>query len=479
MKSRTPHRFLQVGSLHLTLAMASAAWVPCPALEAMAPHPRASAHAPADGPSRKSGAMAQVPADVYKPAFRSPTDPDQIQVPAFQLDTLPVSNADFLAFVTAQPQWRRSKVKRVFADAGYLSHWAGDLDLGPGSGRAAREPVTHVSWFAAKAYAQWCGKRLPTTAEWELAAAAGFTVRDGSKDPALAQALQQWYTEPAPSELPTLPSHPANVLGIHDLHGVVWEWTSDFNTAMVTGDARGDTGLERNLFCAGGAQSATDRANYPAFMRFALRSSLKAAFTLQNMGFRCASDPAPGSTTASCCKPVRDTASRSLPLTSLYQLPSEWRNDAGARLQLATYRGRPQVIVMFFSHCEYACPALVFSLKQLEASLPATVRETTRFTLVSFDPDRDTAAELHRFRQRHQLDSERWNLLTGQPDDLRELAALLGVNYQRDGRGQFAHSNLITLLDANGTLIHQVAGLNQPMDGIADRLRALKATVVR
>ncbi len=77
---------------------------------------------------------------------------------------------------------------------------------------------------------------------------------------------------------------------MRDLHGLVWEWTSDFNSALVTGDARGDTGLERQLFCGAGSLGASDRANYAAFMRFGFRSSLRAGYTVHNLGFRCAKD---------------------------------------------------------------------------------------------------------------------------------------------------------------------------------------------
>ena len=94
--------------------------------------------------------------------------------------------------------------------------------------------------------------------------------------------------------LPAAKSGVPNLHGLYNLHGLVWEWTSDFNSALITGDARGDTGIERSLFCGAGSLGASDRSNYPAFMRFGLRSSLKAAYTVHNLGFRCAQDlPAP------------------------------------------------------------------------------------------------------------------------------------------------------------------------------------------
>lgn len=229
--------------------------------------------------------MAAIPAGTYRPQFRGEKDPKEIAVAAFLLDCHPVTNGEFLDFVRANPKWQRSQAKRLFAEDRYLAHWAGDLDLG--SARAA-QPVTHVSWFAAKAFASWQGKRLPTTAEWERAAGAGFTSEDGAKDAEFQQAVLRWYGTPAPDVLPDAGNGPANFFGIRDLHGLVWEWTSDFNSAIVTGDARGDTGLDRQLFCGAGSLNARDRMDYAAFMRFGFRSSLKANYTVHNLGFRCA-----------------------------------------------------------------------------------------------------------------------------------------------------------------------------------------------
>ena len=80
---------------------------------------------------------------------------------------------------------------------------------------------------------------------------------------------------------------------------------------------------------------------------------------------------------------------------------------------------------------------------------------------MSIDSKRDTPAELAAFREKRQLARERWTLLRGGADDVRELAALLGVNYAEDSRGQFAHTNLITLLNAEGEIAFQHAGLKQ------------------
>jgi formylglycine-generating enzyme required for sulfatase activity len=242
------------------------------------------------GTAAASGAeLLAVPAGNYQPLFRGENDLKEIPVARFLMGASPVSNGGFLEFVRANPQWRRSAVKRLFADENYLKHWAGDTELGPGCDAA--QPVTWVSWFAAKSYAAWKGGRLATTAEWELAAAAGFSQPDGAKEPEFKQAIARWYGTPSPAVLPAAGSGRPNLHGLRDLHGLVWEWTSDFNSAIVTGDARGDTGLERQLFCGAGSLGAKDTSNFPAFMRFGFRSSLKAAYTVHNLGFRYAQDP--------------------------------------------------------------------------------------------------------------------------------------------------------------------------------------------
>lgn len=230
--------------------------------------------------------MALVPAGRYTPLFRSEKEPKEIPVQAFLLDVLPVTNGEFLDFVRANPKWRRSRLKRLFADEDYLKLWTDDLE--PGTNALANAPATHVSWFAAKAYAFWKGKRLPTVAEWEYAAAASATRADGENDPEFTLEIRRWYSSPTPERVAAVGLKRANFFGVHDLHGLVWEWVADFSTAMVTGDARGDTGLDRQLFCGAGSEGAKDRANFPAFMRYGFRSSLNASYTVHNLGFRCA-----------------------------------------------------------------------------------------------------------------------------------------------------------------------------------------------
>jgi formylglycine-generating enzyme required for sulfatase activity len=226
--------------------------------------------------------MALIPDGVYRPLFRSPAA--EVAVKSFYLDVLPVTVGDYLKFVQANPAWRRSQVKHIFADASYLHDWAGDLD--PGAKLVPDAPVTGVSWFAAKAFAQWKGKRLPTIAEWEYAASAGETRPDGQNDPAFQRRVLRWYTTPNAPLARVSREHP-NFWGVCDLHGLVWEWTFDFNSESVTADSGA---AAPGLFCGGAASGAGNVNDYPAFMRFGLRSSLGANYCIHNLGFRCAKD---------------------------------------------------------------------------------------------------------------------------------------------------------------------------------------------
>jgi protein SCO1 len=146
---------------------------------------------------------------------------------------------------------------------------------------------------------------------------------------------------------------------------------------------------------------------------------------------------------------------------SLYLLESRWTSDVGKEIKLGVLRGRPQVVAMFFTRCEYACPIVVGELKAIEQQLPPGVLEKVDFLLVSMDSKHDTAADLAKFRDQRHLARERWTLLRGETDDVRELAALLGVNYAEDTRGQFAHSNIITVLNAEGEIAFQHLGVKQ------------------
>lgn len=215
-------------------------------------------------------------------------DSKQVTIGAYRLARTPVTNAEFLAFVKAHPDWQRGRAAKLFVDDGYLKHWDGATRLGAAD---PAQPVVHVSWFAADAYCAAQGARLPTWHEWEWAAAADDRVKDARQDPAWRQRILAWYAETG-TTLPQVGRGPANLHGVQDLHGLVWEWVEDFGGMMVSGDNR-EQGADPDLmkFCGAGAMTMEQKENYAVMMRIAMLSSLKAAYTTANVGFRCARDP--------------------------------------------------------------------------------------------------------------------------------------------------------------------------------------------
>lgn len=221
--------------------------------------------------------MIRIPAGKFQPFLLLSGEKQEKRVAAFLLDEHAVTNAEFLEFVRANPEWQRSRVPRLFADANYLKQWSGDLQTG--DEKISQSPVTNISWFAASAYSRWKGKRLPTLDEWEYAAASlPANARPGEN---LARIILGWYDHPTPAVLPNVESTYRNGFGLWDMHGLIWEWVDDFNSVMLRGG---------NFYCAAGSTGTADKEDYAAYMRYAFRESLQASYTVGSLGFRCAQD---------------------------------------------------------------------------------------------------------------------------------------------------------------------------------------------
>jgi formylglycine-generating enzyme required for sulfatase activity len=230
---------------------------------------------------------ARIPGGTFDTVLPPAPTVKQATVTAFQLDRTPVTNAQFARFVAAHPEWRRDRVARVFADQGYLLHWGSSA--GPAAG-TAQQPVTHVSWFAADAFCAAEGARLPNWYEWEFVAAASDTAADARNDPAWRQTILDWYARPASGTLADVGRGAPNYYGVHDIHGLVWEWVEDLGSMMVSGDNREQGDPDVKKFCGSGALSLEQKDNYAMMMRIATLSSMQASYTSSSMGFRCAWD---------------------------------------------------------------------------------------------------------------------------------------------------------------------------------------------
>jgi gamma-glutamyl hercynylcysteine S-oxide synthase len=165
-----------------------------------------------------------------------------VHVPPFFIDTTPVSNAAYTAFIADggydDPRWwtpggwehrQRAGLSAPMAWKREGSEWVRTI-FGCTEPVPPAEPVMHVSWYEADAYARWAGRRLPTEAEWEKAArfdpATGRSRRFpwGDDAPTAERAnLGQQHLRPAPAG-----SYPdgAAPSGARQLIGDVWEWTS-------------------------------------------------------------------------------------------------------------------------------------------------------------------------------------------------------------------------------------------------------------
>jgi len=229
--------------------------------------------------------MVKVKGGSYVPLYG--IDSAVIKVNSFLMDVYPITNKEYLAFVEQYPKWQKSKVIKLFADGNYLANWEGDTSYG--AALLPNAPVTNISWFAAKKYCDCQGKRLPFMDEWEFAAMADETTADAREKPSYNEVILGWYETPK-SFNNTIGSTFKNYWGIYDLHGLVWEWTLDFNSVLISGESRKDVDKDSNLFCGSAAVGASDLMNYAAFMRYAFRGSLKANYSVKNLGFRCAKD---------------------------------------------------------------------------------------------------------------------------------------------------------------------------------------------
>ncbi len=226
-----------------------------------------------------------VPAGRFAPQYGLEKGQVDLPSPAFRIDAHLVTQGAFAAFLSEHPEWQRQRVARALADPRY----AEALTLADAD--AYREaPMVWVSWFAAQAFCRARQGRLPSTLEWERVAAADENRFDASSDPRFVQRILGWYEKPFQRSDLLTPGSPENRYGVAQAHGLVWEWTSDFNAFFVTQDNRQDGDTPIAMFCGSGSLNSARREDYAAFMRYALRSSLQARNVLGNLGFRCAYD---------------------------------------------------------------------------------------------------------------------------------------------------------------------------------------------
>lgn len=154
-----------------------------------------------------------------------------------------------------------------------------------------------------------------------------------------------------------------------------------------------------------------------------------------------------------------EASSESLPALSIYHLPATWTNQEGQQLQLEEVKGSVLVMVMIYTQCKAACPRLVADMRNLESKIAEEDLDKLKFVLVSIDPEYDTPDRMKAFAKENRMEEDHWLFLRGDEETTMEFAAVLAVNYKRISPIDFTHSNIISVFDEEGVLVHQREGL--------------------
>ena len=144
---------------------------------------------------------------------------------------------------------------------------------------------------------------------------------------------------------------------------------------------------------------------------------------------------------------------------SIYNLPSVWTNQDNQEIKLIDMKGNILVMVMIYTSCQVACPRLVADMRAIEKGIPDSAKRQVKFVFVSIDPETDTPDRLKEFAIENEMDNGQWVFLRGSVEDTREFAAVLAVNYKKISPMDFSHSNIISVFDQQGELVHQKEGL--------------------
>lgn len=144
---------------------------------------------------------------------------------------------------------------------------------------------------------------------------------------------------------------------------------------------------------------------------------------------------------------------------SIFNLTSKWQTEEDETIILEDLKGKTLVMVMIYTTCKAACPRLVADMRNIETGIPKENLEDLRFVLVSIDPETDTPTRLKIFAKENFMDDEHWTFLQGSEIGVREFANVLAVKYKQISPMDFSHSNIISIFNEGGELVHQQEGL--------------------
>ena len=170
-----------------------------------------------------------------------------------------------------------------------------------------------------------------------------------------------------------------------------------------------------------------------------------------------------------------DKSSNQFKGPSVYELDSTWINQNGVNVNLEELRGKPYIVTMAFTGCRYSCPLIIEELKRIDRKFTAKQRAQYGIIFFSIDPTNDTPSVLRAYAKKSGIDLNRWIFMTSNDETVRDLAAAVGFKYKKDAKMGFSHSNLITVLDRNGSINFQQKAINQSRTDIINALKKLLA----
>lgn len=145
--------------------------------------------------------------------------------------------------------------------------------------------------------------------------------------------------------------------------------------------------------------------------------------------------------------------------TSIFNLTSKWKTEEDKNIVLKDLKGKTLVMVMIYTSCKSACPRLVADMRNIEKKIPKKLQPKIQYVMISIDPETDTPKRLKAFAIENHMDGKQWTFLQGDINSVREFANVLAVKYKQISPMDFSHSNIISVFDSQGELVHQQEGL--------------------
>ncbi len=156
---------------------------------------------------------------------------------------------------------------------------------------------------------------------------------------------------------------------------------------------------------------------------------------------------------------VTTTQAHEIDGMSIYHLATPWKTQDGEEITFQDLSGDVLVVVMIYTSCQSACPRLVEDMKAIESKVSPVAPDGVRYVLVSIDPTYDTPERLKAFSIENGMEEPRWLFLQGTEESVRDFANVVAVRYDRISPIDFSHSNIISVFDQRGVMVHQQEGL--------------------